>query len=281
MKVINFFLITLFTIFSLKTLTIEEDNFKKAVNEGYQKYTYYLDEKDTLGDLLIVLGKVNNKNTLSVFYYQNDDNTIRINIASSNNKISVKATSTARTAYIYNVSLEKISEEGINIAFVYENSESEFKKIALSKATIEEAITKAELNGQGTNKFPKSTTIINNYFKYLILLLISLSVMIALGVGAGIVLAKVFRKNILPRTVSPQTYININDYKTIDDENNVDAEDEKQKAVSSDLNSQATFNDTSYETEEDIYKAYKAGLIDERELTARLRGVYHDEEDKH
>ena len=52
MKVINFFLIALFTLFSLKTLTIEEDNFKKAVNEGYQKYTYYLDEKDTLGDLL-------------------------------------------------------------------------------------------------------------------------------------------------------------------------------------------------------------------------------------
>lgn len=268
MKTIMLYLVTFLTFFSVSSLTLEEDDFRKAIHEGYQKYTYYIEQNDTLGDLVIVLGKTNDKNSFSLFYYQNSEEDVTINININDGKKKITARSQNKIICVYNVSLESLTSKSITINFKFKNSESVFKKLVIDKADVENTVSLPLTTGEGKNKFPTSTVYSSPFYKYLIILGICLVLMFALAVGALITMLRIFKTKQNTNKMADRPYIDIDEYREITEADKL-----------YDTPSNDDIVDThSYETEEDIYNAYKKGLIDERELAARLRGIYHDQD---
>lgn len=232
--------------------TIEQTNFENTIHQNYDCYYYEVKEETSIGDIVIVIGIINDKMYVSGFIY-NTTNTKHIFKLSNGNTYS---------SLFYKVKLEK----EFSVSIVTESG-NVFKTYKLENTTSSEFSQINVIVGEGENNFPKEKIVLDIFDIFTI----SAIVFVGLIALLTVVIVIMYRKRIgrFNETYQKDNSWQLNNYNngTIIDVQEQDyyLEEEPEKSKEEQMR--------------EAYDEFKNGKITEVELNNRLRRIWWSEDD--
>lgn len=209
-------LISFFTVINLNTNSTyktKEQEFIETIHSSYDEYVYY-DLDNSVGDLILIVGKVNGKLSCSIYYKNNLSEKYNVNIIDDKKDKEYTLSEYEQYQIYYNIELKEGRKYYINI--VGEKSKLSYTKYLI----VDESNDFNELElvkGEGNASFPYNTKLKNKLSTFTIYILVGIGFVI-FEIIVFIIIKKLKKKN------NQNLYINLN-YTILDEiEENKDEE---------------------------------------------------------